>query len=192
MYRTQTGGTRPSHRTSRRSRYRAPPHAPARERGEVRRAILARAVQVEHRRGQHQHQPRAARRGGQRAEHADPRPAPLPRAQEDPDRQRQVQRLGVVRREVERHRGERRDDHRQPRTSPATRARRSVVALGAPELERGQAMDAVQREGQRDGRQQHAGQHRRHAECAQIALSPRGYSGKKAVREEVNAPRSGR
>ena len=74
---------------------------------------IARAVQVEHQRGQQQHEAGAARRGGERAEHADGGPAPLAGAPEEPDRERQVERLRVDRREEEGHRRERGGEHRQ-------------------------------------------------------------------------------
>ena len=140
----------------------------------IRWPVLARPVQVEHRRRQHQHESRAPLRGGQRAEHPDPRPASLPCAQEDADRQRQIQRLGVVRREVERHRRERRDEHGQPGHLARIDLRETDPgATAAPELECGQTMDAIQRARQCGDRQQHAGCHRRHAQMRDRAQAER-------------------
>ena len=64
---------------------------------EVRRAVLARAVQVEDEHGEQQQQARAARRAGERPERAREREAAVARGVEDAYREREVQRLGVDR-----------------------------------------------------------------------------------------------
>ncbi len=161
----QAGGHQAQPQNVPRSRYRRPAHPPARACSEVGRAVLARSVQVEHHRGRHQHHPRAARRGGQRAEHPHPRPAPLD------GRTRRPRPTAPDRATRSRPPRSRRPSAQTPSRSPPGGP--PLAAAGPSERagpRRAQARASsgggcrTGRARRRAERQQHTGEHRRHAE----------------------------
>ena len=129
----------------------------------VRRAILTRAVEVEDQRGQGQHEARAASGADERAENADPHPAPVAGAPEEAHGKHQEQRLRVDRREEERHRREGGHQHRESGHVRRLRPDRDEPP-GACRLERRQSVDAVEGQRERGERDQHACEHERRTE----------------------------